>query len=117
MTKTEGMAFSERVACIRKRFLSEMPQRVRTISDVLAGIEDEDTEESRSRMLHRMLHDIAGSAAMLELYDIEVAARRGLAIAEVSDDRGTPLDEESRSVIQESVCDMLAVATSKLADC
>lgn len=116
MTETDDQTFSGRVAIIRRRFLSELPMRVHAISDVLEDTGGEDFNETQARKVHRMLHDIAGSAAMLELHDIEAAARRGLAVAEVSDARNASLDGESRSTVQKSLHEMLAIATPNATD-
>lgn len=92
--------FSAQVSKIRSRFVQGLDARIDAIRDVMYVPTEALSAESPEHASHRMLHDLAGSAAMLQLADIETAARAALEIAEHADNRGTPFDQSEREAIE-----------------
>ncbi|MBU2961601.1 Hpt domain-containing protein [Citreicella sp. C3M06] len=101
--------FEDRVAEIRMRFLETIPDRLKEIREAIQTPENSDPEETQLRKAHRMLHDMTGSAAMLELDHIEGAFRRALRIAEVADAKNTPFNSEELVIINDALADILDV--------
>ncbi|WP_163852085.1 Hpt domain-containing protein [Pseudooceanicola aestuarii] len=100
--------FSQRVAKIRARFMEGVPARLNAIRDVVHCAESTDPHETQLRKAHRLLHDMAGSAAMLDLPEIEGAVRRALDIAESADAKNTPFDHADLLIIDTALSEILA---------
>lgn len=81
----ENLTYEERVARTRSRFVHSLPERLDAILDAIDVVPDADSRETQTRKAHRLFHDMAGNAAMLEMEGIEQSARQGLAIAERAD--------------------------------
>jgi len=72
--------------------------------------DDPTSAERHPRKIHRMLHDLAGNAAMLELDSVERAAREGVKIAEAADTQGVDLSEERIEALHAVVAETRSVA-------
>lgn len=80
--------FRERIAASRARFLSTIERRIgepRELAVADPSTTDPIRGEPRSRTLHRMIHELCGSAGMLGLHDMDAEGRVALAIVEAAD--------------------------------
>ena len=97
--------YEQRVAATRKRFIEGLPARTQAISDTLREAEDADPSGRKVRKIHRMLHDLAGNAAMLEYTEIEDCLRKGLHVAEDADNNGSTLSADEVRIIETALAD------------
>tara|TARA_R110002020_G_scaffold24308_2_gene80124 strand:+ start:94 stop:468 length:375 start_codon:yes stop_codon:yes gene_type:complete len=81
----DDRTFEQRVSATRQRFIDGLPARLESIDAALDAGADAASGESHARLIHRMLHDLAGNAAMLELDLVEESVRSGLKVAEAAD--------------------------------
>lgn len=104
--------YEERVSATRKRFILRIEQ---TLDDVLSALKTEtpvETTETRARKVHRMLHDMAGNAAMLDLCELAQKLRQGVDIAETADHGRRQISERETAAIQEVVEDARVLGNS-----
>ena len=99
----DDQTYEQRVAATRLRFIAGLSERLDNIDIALAAGEDDTSAERHSRTIHRMLHDLAGNAAMLELDAVARSIREGVAIAEAADTQGEALSSASILRIHEVV--------------
>lgn len=97
--------YEQRVAATRKRFIEGMPERLQAVSDALRETDGADPRETKARKVHRMLHDLAGNAAMLEYLAIEDCLRKALRVAEDADDSSSPLSADDVRIIEAALAD------------
>ena len=90
-------AYLERIAQTRIRFINGIDDRVQSVRKVMSGEAQEPAAETPQRTIHRMLHDMAGNTAMLQLPEIEKVVRTALAIAETCDDEDRQMTPEERN--------------------
>ncbi|EAQ02409.1 hypothetical protein OB2597_20041 [Pseudooceanicola batsensis HTCC2597] len=102
--------FEQRVQKTRARFVANLPERLEAIREAARSSEATDGRETQLRKVHRLLHDMAGSAAMLELAEIETSVRRALEIAEEADVRNSPFNREELFLIEAALFDIQATA-------
>lgn len=112
MTESDE-TFEQRVARTRARFIDNLPERIETIRQAARHTSDPGANETQQRKVHRLLHDMAGTAAMLELSAIETSVRRALHIAEEADVKNIPYDEESLFMIEVVLFDILSTARTE----
>ena len=91
----QNETFEQRVASIRRRFIDGLDARLDSIDLSLCAGEDATSNERHARKIHRLFHDLAGNAAMLELEAVERSIRKGVEIAQIADSRGEALSDES----------------------
>ena len=107
MAPTE--TYEQRVAATRKRFIEGMPERLQAVADALRETDGADPRETKARKVHRMLHDLAGNAAMLEYAEIEDRLRKGLRVAEDADESSVPLSTDDIRIIETALADARSV--------
>ena len=107
MAPTE--TYEQRVAATRKRFIEGMPERLQAVADALRETDGADPRETKARKVHRMLHDLAGNAAMLEYAEIEDRLRKGLRVAEDADESSAPLSTDDIRIIETALADARSV--------
>lgn len=112
MTKSDE-TFEQRVAKTRVRFIENLPERIETIRHAARHPVDPGASETQQRKVHRLLHDMAGTAAMLELSAIEKSVRRALGIAEEADVKNIPYDQDSLFMIEVVLFDILSTAQAE----
>jgi len=99
----DDRTFEQRVSATRHRFIDGLPARLERIDAALDAGGDAASGETHARLIHRMLHDLAGNAAMLELDLVEESVRSGLKIAEAADSGDGSLSPDSIRAIHSSV--------------
>lgn len=107
MAPTE--TYEQRVAATRKRFIEGIPDRLQAVSDALHETDGADPRETKARKVHRMLHDLAGNAAMLDYLEIEDCLRKGLRVAEDADESSSPLSADDVRIIETALADANSV--------
>lgn len=100
---TPPSSYLENLSKTRKRFVGSLASRLDAIVAQVDAEEHATDRETAPRKLHRLLHDMAGNAAMLELADVETAARDGLAVAERADRETRRLSTDERSELFRAV--------------
>jgi len=108
--------YEERVKATRARFIDSLPVRLELISTTLRTEDSSHELESKTRKVHRMLHDIAGNAAMLELVHIEASIRKGLSIAEAADHERTTLSQRDIDQIDSVLGETAKIVTRRQED-
>ena len=103
MAPTE--TYEQRVAATRKRFIEGLPARLQAVSDALHETEAADPRETKARKIHRMMHDLAGNAAMLEYTEVEDCLRKGLRVAEDADNGSSTLSAVAVRIIEAALAD------------
>ncbi|WP_091845583.1 Hpt domain-containing protein [Palleronia pelagia] len=106
-----GRKFAERVGDIRTKFVDRLPARVQEIRTAVHAEERQDTSETQMRKVHRMLHDLAGSAAMLDMESVESSLRQALGVAERADSQNSSFDDDDRAVIDRALSIVVRIAT------
>lgn len=81
----QAETYEQRVAATRRRFLDGLPERLDDVDTTMFALDYASSTETRARRVHRLLHDLAGNAAMLDLPAIEDAVRKGVDVAEDAD--------------------------------
>ncbi len=109
MSGNQG-SYEARVAKTRQRFIGSLGDRLDNILAEAHRPEGSDPKETQVRKLHRMMHDMAGNAAMLELGEIETAIRSGLGHAESADQHGRPLTPADLAAIEHAIAETRVVA-------
>ena len=106
----EHETYEARVARTRKRFILSLDERLDAILSAARGGADADPVETQPRKVHRMMHDMAGNAAMLELSEVEDSIRKGLGVAEKADADGVPMTDADVAAIEAAVEETRKVA-------
>ena len=87
----------------RERFALSLSGRLDAITTQIETARDGGMREAASRKLHRLFHDLAGNAAMLDLASIEAAMRDGLHFSERADREGRDLTTQERTLVGEAI--------------
>lgn len=82
--KNVCLSYEDRVAQMRKRFVFSVDARLDAIFEDCSA-NPVATGESKVRRTHRLLHDMAGNAAMLELDELAAQTRFAVEIAALAD--------------------------------
>lgn len=90
-------SYEERIAHIRTRFVGSLSGRLQEICTALHA--DDGSTDSRARTIHRLLHDLIGSAAMLEVEALETVLRPAVHLAERVDEANGELTDEDKRVL------------------
>lgn len=104
--------FAQRVEATRRRFIEGLPVRLEAVSATLTEKDAPDASESKARKIHRMMHDLAGNAAMLELAEIESSLRRALSVAEEADTKRSALSDTEIGLIDDVLADTRKIILS-----
>lgn len=92
-------SYEERIAHIRTRFVGSLTGRLQEICTALHADVDDGSTDSRARTIHRLLHDLIGSAAMLEVEALETVLRPAVHLAERVDEANGELTDEDKQVL------------------
>ena len=92
--------YEQRVKATRAKFIERIDQTLNGILSALAPGQPATGAESQTRKVHRLLHDMAGNAAMLDLLQLDEKLRQGVKIAEVADDENRLISAEESKKIQ-----------------
>lgn len=91
--------YDEKVRATRAKFIGRIND---TLDEILRALTDEPasgSRESQARRVHRLLHDMAGNAAMLDLDSLSQKIRHGVDVAEKADEQhGTITPEDARAI-------------------
>ncbi|MBB3994756.1 hypothetical protein GGR95_002405 [Sulfitobacter undariae] len=107
----ENPTYDDKVAQTRRRFVHSLNGRLDAILEAMRSTPQPDSGETQTRHIHRLLHDMAGNSAMLELEGIESSIRKGLAIAERVDAARQPLSDTEIKEIETIVEQTRSIAT------
>lgn len=108
---SENLSYEDRIAQLRRRFVHTLAERLDDISDVVRAAPETVVEETHAHMIHRMLHDMGGDAAMLEFEGIAQIMLQGVEISERADSAGVNLTEAGRAALDEIIDEARAAAT------
>jgi hypothetical protein len=100
---SQNLSYEARIAQVRARFVGTLADRLLDISDAIKTTTEGSGGETHARKVHRLLHDIGGNAAMLELDVIEEPLRQAISIAERADAMGASLTEIDKAALQQIV--------------
>jgi HPt (histidine-containing phosphotransfer) domain-containing protein len=102
--------YEEQVRATRAKFIARSEQTLDGILSAIAAGSAPDSRESQARKVHRLLHDMAGNAAMLDLHALDQKLRQGVEIAEVADAQNRPITPEESAAIRGVVDDARLIA-------
>ncbi|KMK64957.1 Hpt domain-containing protein [Puniceibacterium sp. IMCC21224] len=105
-TGEKSEAYLKSLAVIRMRFVNDLQGKLDVISDHMSDNHEHDANETASRKLHRLLHDMAGNAAMLDLMDVETVVRKGLSTAERADEENRSLSPEETLKLKKIIAEL-----------
>lgn len=106
----EDLPYEDRIAHIRLRFVDSLAERFEEIRTALKSVPEEGTRDSYVRTIHRLFHDMAGSAAMLEIEVLESAVCPAVHIAERVDAAQSELTDEEKHELDAIIEQAQAVA-------
>ncbi|MBB5721855.1 chemotaxis protein histidine kinase CheA [Loktanella ponticola] len=106
----KDLSYDDRIAQVRKRFIHTLKDRLDDVLNVVQGEPESSGGETHVRKVHRLLHDMSGNAAMLELDTIEQIVRKGVDIAEHVDTTGADLTQTQITALEAIIQDAHAAA-------
>jgi HPt (histidine-containing phosphotransfer) domain-containing protein len=101
-------SYADKLKDTTDRFLASLGDRIQEIANTIEEKPDPLSTESPRRKLHRLLHDLSGSAAMLNLDDVHAAVANGLSAAAAADRAGRSLTDDD---IKSLTCTIEALTT------
>lgn len=110
--QTQSDAYQKSLASSQNRFLASLPEKLDALLAQVSATQAPSSQEHPARKLHRLIHDIAGNAAMLGFSDIEAAIREGLPLAEAADKESRQLTPTETGVLAACVDKVRAMAAS-----
>jgi HPt (histidine-containing phosphotransfer) domain-containing protein len=110
VTRTEFQGtYADKVAALKLKFVSSIPQRAEDIRAMLVDHPD-GAGETPPRRLHRLLHDLAGNAAMLGCDEIKDAVTESLKMSAAADHEGRSLSPDQKAIVRTELEDLIALA-------
>ena len=94
--------YHQRLAATRARFIMTLPERLDAIATQVSVKDDPEDRETAVHKLHRLLHELAGNSAMLDMTDVSSVARKALEIVE-------HIDHAQRPVAPNEQCEVLQI--------
>lgn len=105
-------AYDKRLGEVRKRFVGSLHERLGAIAEETRKPDDASARETQLEKVHRLLHDLVGNAAMLELHDIQNEIQPALTLVENRHERYAPLSNDDLALIDKALAAGCLVATS-----
>ena len=108
----ENRAYDERLAEVRKRFVGSLYERLDSIAEETCKPDDASARETQLEKVHRLLHDLVGNAAMLELHDVQNEIQPALTLVESRHKYEAPLSHDDLAQIDKALAAGRLVATN-----
>ncbi|AML50461.1 hypothetical protein [Falsihalocynthiibacter arcticus] len=109
--------YETRVTEMRKRFICSLDGRLDAIIQVIDAESESTGGENHPRKLHRLLHDMSGSFAMLELTEISWEIRTAVVIAENADKLNRALTPDEKTETMAVIAQTRAIGTRLKEEC
>ncbi|MBU2959182.1 Hpt domain-containing protein [Paracoccus sp. 1_MG-2023] len=105
-------SYDERLGEVRKRFVGSLHERLDTIAEETRKPDDASARETQLEKVHRLLHDLVGNAAMLELHDVQNEIQPALTLVESRHEHDAPLSHDDLAQIDKALAAGRLVATN-----
>lgn len=105
-------AYDERLAEVRKRFVRSINTRLDDIAEETRKPNDASAPETQLEKVHRLLHDMVGNAAMLELHEFQNKIQPALTLVESRHEHDAPFSQDDLAQIDEALAAGHLVATN-----
>lgn len=105
-------AYEERIGEVRKRFVGSLHERLDAIAEETRKPDEDAARETQLEKVHRLLHDLVGNAAMLELHEVQEQMQPALNLVETRHEHNAPLSHEDLAQIDKVLTIGRLVATS-----
>ncbi|MEC7257575.1 MAG: hypothetical protein VXW58_07130 [Pseudomonadota bacterium] len=96
--------YDEQVRATRAKFIARIDATLDGIVEAMSS-DSVIARETQARRVHRLLHDMAGNAAMLDLTSLSQKLRQGVELAEGADDENRTITPEESAAIRAVVED------------
>lgn len=117
MEDAKKKAFIERLQLAQQNYAGQLPQKIKSIEKTWNYLVKEQWDAEPLRLLHRLLHSIAGSGGTFGLPKVGIAARQVESLLKPLIIDGRPPSEEVKQAIDASLNQFVEVAGTELKIC